>query len=127
PGLGPKKVKALYDQLGIDSLDKLKEACEDGRVAALRGFGGKTQQKILEGLQFLSELGGRVRLDQALRIADGLVEGLRELPGIRRMEVCGSIRRRKETIKDIDILVSADDPQPIMERFVKLPGVIQVA
>jgi DNA polymerase (family 10) len=127
PGLGPKKVKALHEQLGIDTLDKLKEACEDGRVAGLRGFGGKTQQKILEGLQFLSEMGSRVRLDQALRIADGLVEGLRDLPGIDRLEVCGSIRRRRETIKDIDILVSSDaDPLPIMERFVSLPGVVQV-
>ncbi len=59
-------------------------------------------------------------------IASGLVEGLRDLPGIIRMEVCGSIRRRKETIKDIDLLVSSDDPGPIMERFVSLPGVIQV-
>jgi DNA polymerase (family 10) len=127
PGLGPKKVKALHDQLGIDTLDKLKEACEDGRVAGLRGFGAKTQQKVLEGLQFLSEMGDRVRLDQALRVADGLVEGLRDFPGVERLEVCGSIRRRKETIKDIDILVSSDaDPLPIMERFVSLPGVVQV-
>jgi DNA polymerase (family 10) len=127
PGLGPKKVKALHDQLGIDTLDKLKEACEDDRVAGLRGFGGKTQQKILEGLQFLSETGNRVRLDQALRLAEGVVEGLRGFPGIERIEVCGSIRRRRETIKDIDVLVSSDaDPGPIMERFVSLPGVVQV-
>jgi DNA polymerase (family 10) len=126
-GLGPKKVKALHDQLGIDTLDKLKEACEDDRVAGLRGFGAKTQQKILEGLQFLNEMGGRVRLDQALRVADGLVEGLRGLAGVERIEVCGSIRRRKETVKDIDILVSSDaEPGPIMERFVGLPGVVQV-
>ncbi len=127
PGLGPKKVKALHEQLGIDTLDKLKEACEDGRVAGLRGFGGKTQQKILEGLQFLGEMGGRVRLDQAQALADTLLDGLRDLPGVKRIEVCGSIRRRKETIKDIDILVSSDAPQPIMERFVTLPGVVQVA
>src|SRR5262249_48356866 len=126
PGLGPKKVKALHDQLHIDTLDKLKDACESDQVAQLRGFGAKTQQKILEGLQFLGEIGGRVRPDQAMALAEGLVEGLRGLPGIKRLEVCGSIRRRKETIKDIDILVSSDDPMPIMDRFVALPGVIQV-
>jgi DNA polymerase (family 10) len=126
PGLGPKKVKALHEQLGIDNLDKLRAACESGEVARLRGFGGKTQQKILDGLQFLAEMGNRVRLDQALMLASGLVEGLRDLPGVKRMAVCGSIRRRKETIKDIDILVSSEDPIPIMEHFVKLPGVIQI-
>ncbi len=126
-GLGPKKVMALHQQLGIDTLEKLEAACNAGEVAALRGFGAKTQQKILEGLAFLSESGNRVRLDQALLLADGLVEGLRDLPGVTRMAVCGSIRRRKETIKDIDILISSADPGPIMERFVTLPGVVQVA
>jgi DNA polymerase (family 10) len=127
PGMGPKKVKAVHDQLGIDTLDKLRAACESGEIATLKGFGTKTQQKILEGIAFLAEVGNRVRIDQALFVASGLVEGLRELPGVIRMEVCGSIRRRKETINDIDILVSSNDAGPIMEHFVKLPGVIQVA
>jgi DNA polymerase (family 10) len=95
-------------------------------VAKLRGFGERTQEKILQGLRSIEEMGNRVRLDQALLIAHGLVEGLRTLPGVKRLEVCGSIRRRKETIKDIDILVSSDDPLPIMERFVSLPGVVQI-
>jgi DNA polymerase (family 10) len=127
PGLGPKKVKAIHDQLHIDTLDKLRAACEEGEVAKLRGFGAKTQQKILEGIAFLAEVGNRVRLDQALFVASGLVEGLCDLPGVIRMEVCGSVRRRKETINDIDILVSSADAGPIMERFVGLPGVVQVA
>jgi DNA polymerase (family 10) len=126
PGLGPKKVKALHEELGIDTMEKLRVACEAGQVAKLRGFGGKTQEKILEGIRFVSEVGNRVRLDRALIIADGLLDGLRNLPGVKRMEVCGSIRRRRETIKDIDILVSSDEPGPIMERFVSLPGVVQV-
>lgn len=126
PGLGPKKVKALHDQLQIDSLDKLEAACRTGQVAKLKGFGARTQDKILEGIAFLDQIGNRVRLDQALLVADALVEGLRDLPGVRRLEVCGSIRRRKETIKDIDILVTADDPTTVMDRFVHLPGVIQV-
>jgi DNA polymerase (family 10) len=125
-GMGPKKVKALYEQLHIDDLDKLKAACEDGRVAKLRGFGAKTQQNILAGIEYLQQMGSRVRLDQALPLAQAMVEALRSCPGIRRMEVCGSLRRRKETIKDIDILVSADDPGPIMQQFVTLPEVVQV-
>jgi DNA polymerase (family 10) len=125
-GLGPKKVKALYDELGIDNLEKLKAACDAGEVARLKGFGAKTQQKILEGIEFVSQTGQRVRLDQALALADRVVEQLREAPGIVRMDVCGSIRRRKETIKDIDILISSKAPAPIMERFVNLPEVVQV-
>src|SRR5579859_5742238 len=81
-GMGPKKVKALYDQLKIDTLEKLKQACEDGKVAALKGFGAKTQQKILEGIEFLSQVGQRLRIDQAVPLANSLLEGLRSLPGV---------------------------------------------
>ena len=126
PGLGPKKVKALFDQLAIDDLDKLKAACEAGQVAGLKGFGAKTQSKIVEGLEFLSRMGDRVRIDQALPVALALLDGLREAPGVLRMELCGSLRRRKDTIRDIDILIAAADAEPIMERFVTLPGVAQV-
>jgi DNA polymerase (family 10) len=125
-GLGPKKVKALYDELGVDDLDKLKAACEDGRVAKLKGFGVKTQQKVLEGVEFLKKTAGRVRIDQAEAVASVLLEALRAAPGVRRLEVCGSLRRRKETVQDIDLLVSADDPEPVMDRLVELPGVVQV-
>jgi DNA polymerase (family 10) len=122
-GLGPKKVKALYDELKIDDLAKLKAACDAGEVATLKGFGEKTQQKILEGLAFLNEVGGRVRIDQAEAMAQRLLDGLRGAPGVIRMESCGSLRRRRETIRDIDIVVSAPDAGPIMDHFVKLPGV----
>ncbi len=125
-GLGPKKVRALYDQLGVEDLDALKAACAASQVETLKGFGAKTQQKILEGIEFLGQMGERVRIDQALPLAQALLEGLRSAPGIIRIELCGSLRRRKETIKDIDILVSSDDPVPIMNRFVSLPGVKQV-
>src|SRR5262249_33374290 len=125
-GMGPKKVKALYDELGIDDLDKLKAACERGEVAELKGFGKKTQEKILEGIAFLGETAERVRIDQALPLAERIIAGLRDTPGIIRMELCGSLRRRKETIKDIDVLISSDEPGPIMERFVNLPGVRKI-
>ena len=125
-GLGPKKVKALYDQLQIDSLEKLKSACTDGKVAELKGFGAKTQQKILEGLEFLGSVAGRVRLDEADSVAKTLLNILKDMKEVIRIEVCGSLRRRKETVKDIDVLVSSKNPAPIMEKFVNAPGVIQV-
>jgi DNA polymerase (family 10) len=126
PGMGPKKVKALYDQLGIDDLAKLKAACQEGKVAALKGFGAKTEQKILEGIGFLDQAGERVRIDQALPLALGMLEQLRHVAGVIRIELCGSLRRRKEIIRDIDILISSDNPGPVMEAFIKLPGVNQV-
>jgi DNA polymerase (family 10) len=126
PAVGPKKVKALFDQLGIDDLVKLKQACEQGRVAALKGFGAKTQQKILEGLAFVDQAGDRVRLDQAEAVARILLEGLRNCPAIIRLEVCGSLRRRKEIIRDIDVLASSKDAATVMNCFVGLPGVSQV-
>ena len=125
-GLGPKRVKVLYDKLGIDTLDKLADACETGQVAQLKGMGEKTQQKILEGIQFLRQTGSRVRIDAAERLAMHVLEQLRKAPGIIRIELCGSLRRRRETIKDIDILISSDAPAPIMAHFVSLPGVEQV-
>jgi DNA polymerase (family X) len=126
PGVGPKKVKFLYEQLKIDSLAKLKQACLDGSVAELKGFGAKTQQKILEGLGFLDQVGQRVRLDEAVALAEELQKGMRKCPGIERLELCGSLRRCKETINDIDFLVSSDKPGPIMDWFVKLPGVTKI-
>lgn len=126
PGLGPKKAKGLFDHLAIDSLEKLKAACETNQVAGLKGFGAKTQQKILEGLAFVGDSVERVRIDEALPLAEALLAGLKKCPGIQRMELCGSLRRRKEVIRDIDILISATDPAAVMERFVKLPGVVQI-
>ena len=126
PGMGPKKVKALYDNLAIDSIEKLKAACDGGQVAELKGFGAKTQQKILDGLTYLGQMSERVRLDQAMLLAMTLLEGLKKAPGIKRLEVCGSLRRCKETVRDLDFLVSSDRPGPIIEAFAKLPAVVQV-
>ena len=126
PGLGPKKVKALSEDLKLTTIDELKAACEAGTVAKLKGFGAKTQAKILEGIGFLGTIGQRVRLDLALPLGEALVEQLKKLPGVIRAELCGSLRRRRETAKDIDILISSADAKPIMEAFVSLPEVMQV-
>jgi DNA polymerase (family 10) len=126
PGLGPKKVKALHETLKINTIEELKTACEQGVVAKQKGFGEKTQQKILEGIAFLGQVGNRVRLDLALPLGLALLAQVKEMPGVIRAEVCGSLRRRRETAKDIDILASSKNAEPIMDAFVKLPEVVQV-
>jgi DNA polymerase (family 10) len=126
PGLGPKKIKILHDQLKVTDLESLRAACEAGKVAELKGFGAKSQQKILEGIAYVDTIGNRVRIDQALPLGMALLERLRRLPGVIRAELGGSLRRRRETAKDIDIVLSSDDPKPIMKAFVTMPEVIQV-
>lgn len=126
PGLGPKKVKALHDLLQIDTIEKLKAACESGEVAKQKGFGAKTQAKILEGIAFRDQVGNRVRIDLALPLGAALLKQIRTFPGVVRSELCGSLRRRRETVADLDILVSSASAPPIMEAFVKLPEVVQV-
>jgi DNA polymerase (family X) len=126
PGLGTKKVQILYQQLGVTDLASLQQACESNRVAGLKGIGVKTQQKLLEGISFLSEAGQRVRIDEALPAATELLNRFKRLPGVLRADVCGSLRRRKETIGDIDLLISSADPGPIMDAFVNIPEVGQI-
>jgi DNA polymerase (family 10) len=126
PGLGPKKIKAMHDQLGIDTLDRLKAACEAGRVADLKGFGARTQQKILEGLAFIDRTGKRYLISEAMAIATRLLDQLRDHPKAIRAEVCGSLRRRRETIGDLDLVMSSRDAAALMQAFVTLPEVSQV-
>ncbi|HXD86342.1 MAG TPA: DNA polymerase/3'-5' exonuclease PolX [Urbifossiella sp.] len=126
PSIGAKKVKALFETLQIDTIDKLKAACDAGEVAKLKGFGAKTQAKILEGIQFLGQVGNRVRIDLAEGLGQALLAKIQMFPGVIRASVCGSLRRRRETVADIDLLASSADAAPIMDAFVKLPEVIQV-
>jgi DNA polymerase (family 10) len=127
PGLGTKKVKALYDQLKVTTLEGLKAACEDGRVAKLKGFGAKTQAKILDGLRFVAEAGRRVRIDQAFPVAMIVAERLREVPGVIGVSACGSLRRRKETIGNVGLLVSAADAGAVIDAFTGQPEVLRIA
>ncbi|MBA4063975.1 MAG: DNA polymerase/3'-5' exonuclease PolX [Isosphaera sp.] len=126
PGLGPKKVKALHDHLGVTTVAELRGRCESGEVAAVKGFGAKTQEKILAGIAFLDTVGNRVRIDLANPLGLALRDRVRAMPGVIRAELCGSLRRRRETIGDLDILASSADPQPVMDAFVTLPEVVQV-
>ncbi len=126
PGLGPKKVKALFDRLEVDSIDKLEAACQSGKVAELAGFGEKTQAKILEGVAFRRQYSSRHRLDQALRTAEPVLESLRGHPEVLRCSLAGSTRRWKEIIGDLDFLASSKKPSEVLEFFVTQEGVIQV-
>jgi DNA polymerase (family 10) len=126
PGLGPKKAMVLYRELGVSSVPELVAAIEDERVAALRGFGGKTQENILRGLQQLSASGGRVLVNVALDVAEGLLGELSRLKQVRRAAYAGSLRRMRETIGDVDLLVASGQAEPIMYAFVALPSVARV-
>ena len=108
PGLGPKKIKALREQLGVESPELLEAACKEGRVAALAGFGDKTQAKLLEGLANRAAYGKRHLWWDARAVADPIVVGLRALRQVRRAEAAGSLRRGLETVGDLDFIVAAD-------------------
>ena len=126
PGLGPKKVRALWTQLAVEDLAKLKEVCEAGAVAELKGFGEKTQEKILEGIKNRIAYSKRHRWYEAAAVAEPMLAGLRALPQVRLAESAGSLRRSRETVGDLDFLVASSEPQPIMDWFVAYPGVKEV-
>ena len=126
PGLGPKKAVVLYRELGVASVPELVAAIEDDRVAGLKGFGGKTQDNILRGLEQLSTSGGRVIVSTALDVAEALLAEISGLKQVRRAAYAGSLRRMRETIGDVDLLVASTDAGPIMDAFVALPSVTRV-
>jgi DNA polymerase (family 10) len=126
PSLGPKKARQLWKELGVEDLDALRKACEQGRLRDLKGFGEKSQAKILEGLRYLQQQRGRFLLSEALPHARRLLELLRGVPGVVRAEICGSLRRWKEVVKDVDLLVSATDPAAVMKRFAAAEGVTEI-
>jgi DNA polymerase (family 10) len=126
PGLGPKKIKALHDELHVTSLADLRTAAEAGKIAALKGFGAKTEAKILEGIGFVESVGDRILQSKARRLVAPIAAALEKDPGVIRVAVCGSLRRRAETIGDLDVLFSSKDPAPVLDRFVKLGEVAVV-
>jgi DNA polymerase (family 10) len=127
PGMGPKKVKAVYDHLAVDSVAKLEAACQDGRVAGLDGFGEKSQAKIMEGIHLKRQFASRHRLHVALAAAEPILEKLRAHPDVIRCSTAGSLRRWKEVIGDVDFLVSSKHPDRVIDYFVKQPGIITVS
>lgn len=126
PGLGPKKIKSVWENLGIDTIEKLEAASKDGSVASLAGFGAKTAEKILAGIEQRRSFSGRHRLDVAHETAELVLAHLKKVKSIRRIEVAGSLRRRRETVKDLDFVVESDKPAEVMEAFVATPRVLRV-
>jgi DNA polymerase (family X) len=118
PGLGPKKVKALVDELRVDSLDALEQACREGRVRDVKGFGEKTQATILENIGFAkSPEHDRLLWEEADAIVQSLLAWMRECMAVRQAEGAGSWRRGRETVGDIDILVDSDDAAAVMDHL----------
>lgn len=125
-GLGPKKVKALHDRLGVDSIDSLEAACQAGKVAELDGFGAKSQAKILEAIEFKRKYASRHLLSEALLAAEPILDDLRAHPAVIRCSIAGSLRRWRETIGDVDFLVSSKVPQEVIEFFTWRQGIVSV-
>lgn len=126
PGLGPKKVKTLFKELQIDSLELLESACKEGRLEDLAGFGKKTEEKLLEGIEHVRKYSSRVLFPVAEAAAAPLLELLEGMKETIRVSLCGSLRRKRETVKDIDIVASAKDSAPILEAFTQHSSVIRI-
>ncbi|MDX2187426.1 MAG: DNA polymerase/3'-5' exonuclease PolX [Opitutaceae bacterium] len=126
PGLGPKKIVALREKLGVTDIAALTKACEEGQVATLAGFGEKTQSKLLQGIRNREAYGRRHLWFEAAEVAEPILSGLRSLPQVLRAEHAGSLRRGMETVGDLDFLVAASEVEPVVEWFVTREGVKEV-
>jgi len=127
PGVGPKKARRLWDELHVGSVDELEAAAREGRVAALAGFGDKTQARILAGIEEYRQHTRRILLADSERYVEPLVGYLSQCPQLERLEVAGSYRRRVETVGDIDLLATAREPAPVMAHLLAYPQIAQVA
>lgn len=126
PGIGPKAAQAMWRDLGITGVGELKERLDSPELRELPRMGKKTIENIRQAIAFSEQTQNRIPLGLALPIAEKLVDDLRQVPGVTRAEYAGSLRRGRETIGDLDFLVSADDPEAVRERFVNEPAVTQV-
>ncbi|MFQ6057965.1 MAG: DNA polymerase/3'-5' exonuclease PolX [Anaerolineae bacterium] len=126
PDVGPRTAWLLFDRLGLTSIAEVEEAARQGRIRQLPGMGAKSEANILRGIQMLHRLSKRILLGTALPVAEELVAGLRECPQARKVTAAGSLRRRKPTIGDIDILAASDEPVAVIETFIGLPRVAEV-
>lgn len=126
PTLGPKKAALLYRDLGIASIDELADAIHSERLRDVKGFGQKTEENILHGLELMQRAGDRVHLNVAMEVAEDIVAELSSITGCRRCTYAGSLRRFRETIGDVDILAAAEDSGPVMRAFRNLSFVAEV-
>jgi DNA polymerase (family 10) len=126
PGLGPKKAKQFYDTLKIKSVDELETAIRAGKLKKLPGIQAKTEENILKGIELIKRGTERRPLGRVLPLADDIVRRMKDAAPVDKIAVAGSIRRMKETVKDIDILTTSKKPEALMDAFVKLPHVSRV-
>lgn len=125
-GLGPKKIKTLYQKLGVRDIDDLEKAILDKKLRGLEGFQEKTEQNLLKGIAFARQSKGRYILGLTLPLVRDIESRLRSLPGVKRVAVAGSVRRMKETIGDADFLAISEEPAGVMGYFVSMPEVVDV-
>ncbi|MDP3953374.1 MAG: DNA polymerase/3'-5' exonuclease PolX [bacterium] len=125
-GLGPKKIKAFYEALGVRSVSDLEKAARRGKIKNLEGFGEKSEENILKGIAFYHSQGQRMTLDRAIPLGQKLEDFLKDIPGVSRAVVAGSLRRRKETVGDLDLLAVSKNPGRVMDAFVSQPNVARV-
>jgi DNA polymerase (family 10) len=126
PGLGAKKAKALYESLGISSIQELRTACEQHKVRELKGFAAKTEETILKSLDLVESASARMLLDEASYLVESLRKHLREVDSIQQLEFAGSFRRGKETVGDLDIVIVSAYPDEAMDRFAAFPRLQEV-
>jgi DNA polymerase (family 10) len=126
PNMGAKRIQMLYDQLKICSLDELEQACNEGRLLTLKGFGPKMQDKLIEGIAFARQHQGLFLYSQAEQAAARLIAMLESHPAVTRVSVAGSLRRKKEVTKDIDLVAASADPEAVMKAFAEGPEVDRV-
>ena len=128
PGLGPKRARVMYEELGVDSVESLKAACEMGHIAPISGFGEKSQKKYLEGIELLRRYQGRSRMDVGLSFGRAMEARIAAIPGVVKAQLAGSARRRRETIGDLDIVAAAmpKDHDSVIEAILNLPGIAEV-
>jgi len=125
-GLGPRKIKVLYQKLGISDLKTLEKAAKSGKITPLFGFGEKTEKNILQGLEFLKRDKGRFLISEILPMAREVQKKLDGLKEVEKVNLAGSLRRGKETIGDVDFLVISKNPKEVMEFFISLPGIEKI-
>lgn len=125
-GIGPRKIKALYEKLGIVSVKDLEKAALFHKIAGVAGFGETTEQNILQGIRFLKKDTGRFLLGEILPKARQILDFLKTQKTVKHISLAGSIRRMKETIGDVDLLVASDNPQMVMDVFTKIPGIEKI-
>lgn len=126
PGLGPKKIALIWKALDITTLPELEAAAKEGKLRSLPGMGAKSEAAILEGIASLARRSGRIPLGRAYPLAQEIIRTLKGVEGVVAAEPAGSLRRMRSTVGDLDILVAAKESAPVMEVFVKLPGVSRV-